>query len=621
MNIIFPINGLGVRFKEDGYITPKPLINVLGTPMFINVLKSLTFNSNDNIYIIYNNLLEDYRFKDIILKHCHYLNIKFIIINKTTNGAVETLEYGLNFIDNNEKTIVIDCDTIYKEDILKKYRTTKNGNIIFYFKSLNIKPLFSYISLNKKNEVLAIKEKVKISNNANTGAYGFENIDVLKHYCTKLLSMKIETEYYVSLLYQLMIDNGIKINGVPMKLVDFLGTPEQLETFIYKNKQIGLKRVCFDLDNTLVTYPKIKDDYTTVEPIQRNIDYLNYLKECGNVIIIYTARRMKTHNGSVGKVVSDIGKITLDTLSKLNINYDEIYFGKPYADFYIDDLAVNCFLDIEKELGIYENQIKPRMFNKIIKKNNLITKITSNDGECFYYKNIPKSLIEFFAETHEINGNTIVMNEIIGNTFSHLLIKQKIDKFLLYKLLDKISEIHKFKTTESINIYQNYYNKIKIRYDENIDFYNKFDDYINIKNEIFKEIGDYEKNNGGVLGMIHGDPVFSNIILTESKEIKFIDMRGKIGNQLTIYGDIFYDYGKILQCLYGYDFILNNKEIDYKYLLKLRIYFEEYFETKFKDKIKDVKIITKTLIFSMLPLHIDNMVKVYKYYDIIKKIQ
>jgi hypothetical protein len=54
-------------------------------------------------------------------------------------------------------------------------------------------------------------------------------------------------------------------------------------------------RFCFDLDNTLVTFPKIPNDYTTVEPIQNTINYLKYLKTFGHTIIIYTARRMKTH--------------------------------------------------------------------------------------------------------------------------------------------------------------------------------------------------------------------------------------------------------------------------------------------------------------------------------------
>ena len=48
---------------------------------------------------------------------------------------------------------------------------------------------------------------------------------------------------------------------------------------------------------------------------------------------------MKTHKGCIGKIMSDIGKITFDTLEEFDIPYDEIYFGKPQADFYIDDFS------------------------------------------------------------------------------------------------------------------------------------------------------------------------------------------------------------------------------------------------------------------------------------------
>ncbi len=48
---------------------------------------------------------------------------------------------------------------------------------------------------------------------------------------------------------------------------------------------------------------------------------------------------MKTCEGNVGKVVAKQGKATIEWLEKNNVPYDELVFGKPYADIYIDDLA------------------------------------------------------------------------------------------------------------------------------------------------------------------------------------------------------------------------------------------------------------------------------------------
>jgi capsule biosynthesis phosphatase len=88
-------------------------------------------------------------------------------------------------------------------------------------------------------------------------------------------------------------------------------------------------RICFDLDNTLVTYPQVPNDYSTVKPIENMISILRKLKMEGHTIIIYTARRMLTHDGNIGKIIQDIGKQTFDRLEKFNIPYDEIVFGKP----------------------------------------------------------------------------------------------------------------------------------------------------------------------------------------------------------------------------------------------------------------------------------------------------
>ena len=47
-------------------------------------------------------------------------------------------------------------------------------------------PRYSYIKLNKSNEIIDIREKVKISHNANTGAYFFRNLSELHYYLKKV---------------------------------------------------------------------------------------------------------------------------------------------------------------------------------------------------------------------------------------------------------------------------------------------------------------------------------------------------------------------------------------------------------------------------------------------------
>jgi capsule biosynthesis phosphatase len=617
MNIIIPIGGIGQRFKDEGYDVPKPLINILGKPMIYKVIDNLKIEDTDKIHIIYHNHLKEFNFETLVKFWFPNKNISFISLDYLTKGASETVLKGLETFTNDElkeNVLILDCDTFYNEDIISKYKSNNNKNIIFYSNDTTPEPIFSYITL-KNNLVIDIKEKNKISNNANTGAYGFENGEVLKKYCIDILGL--EKESYISHIYNKMIVDGDLVYGSEVKDFHCVGTPLQLKVYCNQNKNKASElRVCFDLDNTLVTHPTIPGDYSSVLPIQCNIDYLKLLKSLGHTIIIYTARRMKTHKGNVGAIIADIGKVTFESLDKFNIPYDEIHFGKPYANFYIDDLAVNANSSLDKAIGIYNTNTPPRSFNDIEYINNTVIKTTSNDGEIYWYNNIPGVVKEYFPKVLSINENKITLENINGVSYSYLYTNKSLTEDDITELLSALFEISTSKQSLPIDIYANYSKKLTLRYNNNLELYNRYPSSEYIFNVINSRLIEYENNKQGYLGVIHGDPVFTNILKTETG-IKFIDMRGKVGDELTIFGDIYYDLAKVYQSLLGYDYILNNIEIDTHYTQKLI----KYFESKFQQFHLDIiKLITASLIFSLLPLHEENEEQFNKYFKLIKNL-
>jgi hypothetical protein len=60
---------------------------------------------------------------------------------------------------------------------------------------------------------------------------------------------------------------------------------------------------------------------------------VNKLFNSGNHIIISTAR------GSLSGL--DLSHLTKQQLKQWGVSYHELWFKKPYADFYIDDKAIN----------------------------------------------------------------------------------------------------------------------------------------------------------------------------------------------------------------------------------------------------------------------------------------
>ncbi|NQU03930.1 MAG: capsular biosynthesis protein [Syntrophaceae bacterium] len=99
-------------------------------------------------------------------------------------------------------------------------------------------------------------------------------------------------------------------------------------------------RICIDIDGVICKLRRTGEAYGNLKPVQGAIENIKRLKTAGHCIILYTARHMKTCRGNVGKVIALQAATTLEWLARHGIEYDEIHFGKPYADVYIDDNAL-----------------------------------------------------------------------------------------------------------------------------------------------------------------------------------------------------------------------------------------------------------------------------------------
>lgn len=136
------------------------------------------------------------------------------------------------------------------------------------------------------------------------------------------------------------------------------------------------KILVYDLDETLCTKKRSDESYADVKPIKSMIDQLNKFYDEGHTIIIQTARNMVTQNNDVGKVLQNVGEVTLKWLRENGVKYHSIQFGKPYANYYIDDksirpyeiLSINNLDDLD--LILKNNSLKSNMekINSIIDK-------------------------------------------------------------------------------------------------------------------------------------------------------------------------------------------------------------------------------------------------------------
>lgn len=96
------------------------------------------------------------------------------------------------------------------------------------------------------------------------------------------------------------------------------------------------KTFCFDIDGVLGEKADIKDmnnDYFNNTPNKEMIKICNKLYENGNTIVLHTAR------GSGSGI--DWRQKTIEQLTQWGVKFHSLTFGKPAADFYIDDKGVD----------------------------------------------------------------------------------------------------------------------------------------------------------------------------------------------------------------------------------------------------------------------------------------
>jgi len=90
--------------------------------------------------------------------------------------------------------------------------------------------------------------------------------------------------------------------------------------------------VCFDIDGVIATV--VDDcDYSKAKPISEMVWTIRQLHKQGHEIILYTARGTKT------KI--DWRAVTEQQMRDWGVPFDQLLFGKPAADYYVDDRSLS----------------------------------------------------------------------------------------------------------------------------------------------------------------------------------------------------------------------------------------------------------------------------------------
>jgi len=272
IQLIIPMSGVGKRFIESGYTTPKPLIEVDKKPIIEHVV-NLFPNVKDITFICNKKHLNETNMREILLSiapSCKIIEVP----NENRRGPVDAVCQIIDNIDENKETIISYCDYGTYWNFDKFIETARKGDYqgsISCYRGFHPHMLGSdnYAFCKEENkELIQIKEKEAFTDNkmnefASNGTYYFKSGSIVKKYFKELIDLDINLngEYYVSLVYNLLVKDNLKVNIFEIENMLQWGTPYDLE--VYK----GWSNYFNKVNNKNTTKHSYEYDVTMILPM------------------------------------------------------------------------------------------------------------------------------------------------------------------------------------------------------------------------------------------------------------------------------------------------------------------------------------------------------------------
>ncbi len=240
LQIIMPLAGAGSRFKDAGVDTPKPFIEVEGTPMCQLVWENVVPKETINYRLT---VLGRSQFAN---QFCDLLAPKhFIPVDRVTEGAACTMLLASDLIDNYDPLMIVNGDQYIEGldiDLFLNYAKDYHGAIMTFDVSMKDPPKWSYVRRGMTpSQVVTVAEKKAISAEATCGIYWFRHGRDFLRAANAMITKNLRTnnEFYICPVYNEMISERLKVSAWNVNRhagrMWGLGTPEDLEAFLARS--------------------------------------------------------------------------------------------------------------------------------------------------------------------------------------------------------------------------------------------------------------------------------------------------------------------------------------------------------------------------------------------------
>ena len=241
---LIPLAGKGKRFVNEGYKTPKALINVGGLPMVMQAAKSLPC-AEKYIFICLKEHLDNFALADTIQQA--YPEAKIVTVDSITEGQARTCEIGLYSEDLEASLLIGACDNgmLWDADKYQSLISDENVDVIVWsfrhsLASERNPEMYGWIKTDARNNVLSVSVKVPISDKpyndqAIVGTFYFKKVSYFLRALKRIYekNIRVNNEFYVDSCLNELIELGLRVKIFEVDSYICWGTPDDLKTYEY----------------------------------------------------------------------------------------------------------------------------------------------------------------------------------------------------------------------------------------------------------------------------------------------------------------------------------------------------------------------------------------------------
>ena len=232
-NIIMPMAGKGLRLADAGFEKPKPLIEIKNKTIMEWSINSLNLDGTF-IFCTKQEHIEKYGI-DLKLKEI-INNCKIVPISYDTRGTVDTILNARELIDNDDELLITDVDHYSEWDVdffNQNIRKRDIDGCTMTYPEPKTNNEYSFVKLDNDGFVTQSAEKIPISSIATVGIHYFKKGSDFVKFADEMIrrNLTVKSEYYVTPVYNIFVENNKKIITMPVTQMWPLGNPEEISVF------------------------------------------------------------------------------------------------------------------------------------------------------------------------------------------------------------------------------------------------------------------------------------------------------------------------------------------------------------------------------------------------------